>query len=483
MVAKLDSFVTKYKVRIILIVMILTVIIPILIYASKSFPVADDFGNTRYVRDSMVDGSYILTSLKITWDTYLTKGGLYFSAFINYLFTPLLRGGILGIRVFNPIAHIVFYICSYLLVHSFSKYILNADEGIALILYFAFIFNLANNRVNSEVYSWYTVMAMYILPIAIMMLSYAFLIFSFNSNNKMYIISAILSFLVSGSSLDITALNCGMLLLAVFFCFTVDKNKTGALITFVSAFIGALISAFAPGNFVRHGESEYYIIGSFKSSLICSAEQFIEIFTRTPFIIFFVIVFLILYIKTDYSKMERVRFNHPVLASVIVFGGVVLVNYPVFLGAGGLAERCEFVQDIAIYFLTFLWLVYFAGYLKRRYDKRVVLSFEGIIVLSISLVLYGIAILNYHGGSDSFTTPYMVKSIFDGRFSEYVQYNEGVIEILESSEGKDVIIYNPDNISNPYMKDMRIRPNDQAYTNQTMTRYYNLRSLRLYEEE
>ena len=213
MIAKLVFFMTKYRVRIILYAMILTVIIPILIYASKSFPVADDFGNTRYVRDSMVSESFFLTAVKLAGETYVRLGGNFFSAFLNYFFTPFLRGGIVGIRIFNTIMHIVFYISVFVLVRFFSKHILKADSNIALFLYFAFIFCLVNNRVNSDVYSWYVVLVAYILPTAILMFCHSILIYSVCTRNRMYIPAAILAFLVSGSSLNITALNCGLLLL------------------------------------------------------------------------------------------------------------------------------------------------------------------------------------------------------------------------------------------------------------------------------
>ena len=111
------------------------------------------------------------------------------------------------------------------------------------------------------------------------------------------------------------------------------------------------------------------------------------------------------------------------------------------------------------------------------------ISSESTVILTIAIIFHGIAMLNIHGGSDSFTTPYMVKSIMDGEFAKYVEYNEDIIEELEKSKGKDVVIYNPEYISNPYMKDMDIRPDDQAYTNSTMTRFYQLNSLRLYVED
>jgi hypothetical protein len=110
------------------------------------------------------------------------------------------------------------------------------------------------------------------------------------------------------------------------------------------------------------------------------------------------------------------------------------------------------------------------------------ISREGLALLTVAVLLYGVTLLNTHGGSDSFATPYMVKSLVTGEFTKYVDYNEGIIKELENSRGKDVVIYNPEFIGNPYMKDMNIRPNDQAYTNHTMTRYYGLKSLKLYEE-
>lgn len=462
---------------------ILMVIIPIIIYATKSFPVADDFGNSGFVRDQMVGGSYFLTACKLTVDSYFRIGGYYFAAFMNYFFSPFLRMGITGVRIFNPIIHLVFFLSAFLLVWAFSKCIIKVDIEASLALYFAFIASIVNDRVNSEVYSWYVVMVAYVLPISVMMLADALLIYSFSKKNKLFIVSAVLTFLVSGSSLNITALNCGLLLLAVFYCFSVNEYKIEFATVFVAAFIGALISVAAPGNYKRHdsGGSEYYIIGALKSSILHSLEQIFGLFTRSPMLIFVIVVFVLLLLKTDYSWAQKLKFNHPVLAAVVAIAGVVIVNYPVYLGAGDTAERCEYVQDIAIYVLTFLLLCYVVGYIKMN-NPGITISHEGLAILTVAVLLYGVTLLNAHGGSASFATPYMVKSIVTGEFTKYVDYNEGIIKELENSRGKDVIIYNPEFIGNPYMKDMNIRPNDQAYTNHTIARYYGLKSLRLYEE-
>lgn len=480
---KILDFFNKYKLRMALWVMILIVIVPIIIYASKSFPCADDFGNSGLVRDQMVKGSYFLTAIKLAFDNYFNIGGYFFGAFLNYFFSPFLRMGITGIRIFNPVVHILFYTSAFFFVSSFCKYIIKIDIETTLLIYLSFIVCLVNNRVNDEVYSWYVVMTGYILPVTVMLASNAILTISFSKKNKLYIISIILSFLVSLSSLDITALNCGLLLLAVLYCYSANEFKIESTIVFLSALVGALVSVIAPGNFKRHdgGGTEYYIVGSLNASIMHSAEEIFGFITRTPILIFVIIVFFILFFKTDFSGINISMFKHPFIAAFVAFLGVVIVNYPVFLGTGHTAKRCEFIQDIAIYILLFLWLFYFAGYLKSR-NYNITISMESVIVLSATMFLYGIAIMNYHGGLDSFTTPYMVKSIANGEFAKYVEYNEGIIEELEKPEGKDVVIYNPEYISNPYMKDMNIRPNDQAYTNHTMTRYYGLNSLRLYDE-
>ena len=473
----------KARNRIALLLAILIVIIPIIIYATKSFPVADDFGNSGFVRDQMVGGSYFLTACKLAVDSYFRIGGYYFAAFMNYFFSPFLRMGITGVRIFNPIVHVVFFASSFLLAASFSRYIIKVDIDMTLVLYFAFIASLVNDRVNSEVYSWYVVMVAYVLPISVMMLADALLIYSFSKKNKLFILSAVLVFLVSGSSLNITALNCGLLLLAVFYCFSVKEYKIESAIVFTAAFIGALISVVAPGNFKRHdsGGSEYYVIGALKSSIVHSLEQIFGLLTRSPMLIFVIIVFALLLLKADYSWAQKLQFKYPVMAVMVAIAGVVIVNYPVYLGAGDTAERCEYVQDIAIYFLTFLLLCYVVGYIKAS-NPGITISREGLALLTVAVLLYGVTLLNIHGGSDSFATPYMVKSLVTGEFTKYVDYNEGIIKELENSRGKDVVIYNPEFIGNPYMKDMNIRPNDQAYTNHTMTRYYGLKSLRLYEE-
>ena len=90
---------------------VFVVVFPIMIYSMHSVPAADDFSGALDMRKLEVDySSYFLASLVRTRGIYVTDCGFFFSSFIASYFSPLLRCGISGVRFFNTVSNLFFFV-------------------------------------------------------------------------------------------------------------------------------------------------------------------------------------------------------------------------------------------------------------------------------------------------------------------------------------------------------------------------------------
>ena len=480
---------TKKNILIIgFIILSLLVIIPVLIYASMSVPAADDFSNAYTIRKYWkIYPSTFIASLVNCYDYYFESNGFYFSIFLNMLFQPLLRWGIGGLRIFNVIVNIAFFTATLFLFHIFVKEFLNKKSSSLMtwFLYSTFVFSLINNTSNFEVYTWYCVLVAYTLPLALMMCTFALFILILKRNSHLVIITSTFAFLVSGSSLNIVALNCGMILLFGIYGFIFLNKKKESLTVFISALVGAIINVVAPGNYIRRDyiSTNYDVIDSFKDAIKCTVRLLIDKCLHTSFLPVLIIIFLISYIFIE-VKSDKIKFKYPIFALIVAMSGIIIVNFPVTLGyeSNTLPVRCVFIQDIATYFLLYLCMLYFIGWLKTSF---IVVKFSKVLTCAILtgciLLIFGICRMN--GGYRNYTTGYMISSIVNGELVRYVKYEEGILEEIENSEEEDVIIYRPFKMSNPYMKEIGIESDPQNWVNKSISGYYYKDSTVIYYTE
>lgn len=463
-----------------LFVVIIIVICPILVYAAHSLPAADDYSNAGKIRECLNDSQTMFgAAVSATKDAYNNIGGYFFSAFLNYYFSPFFRNGITGVRVFNTIAHIFFFISAFFLTAVFSRRLLKINWIDVIGIYCIFIVGLANNDSNSEIYTWYVVLVAYVIPIAVMMVAHALFVLGLTTNKKLFLISAILAFLVSGSSLNISALNCGLLFIMSCVACRINGKKLKNFMAFIAALMGTLINLVAAGNFSRYGQpvASTNLIGSFKGSIVYSAMAIEYKLGQTPFLLMILIVLVFAIQKVDFDMVND-KFNHPIIVLAISFLGIVITNYPVILGTGSMSERCDFVQDIATYFLFFLWTIYLAGYIRKNLSVQSIDSSSLFVLISVA-VLYLTVIIDVHGGINSFTTPNMISSIINGELDEYTNSQMDVLTTLENSNDKDIVISVSRDVDNDFVKDIDLRSDPDFWINRAMSRYYGLDSIRV----
>lgn len=425
------------------------VVLPIAYLALHSIPAADDFSNANVVSNLLKDNgnSYFLASLAGSAGIYETTGGYYTAIFFNYFCSPFLRAGLLGIRIFNCFGNLFFFASLFFMVRSVVKVMVADSRGLTWGVFFALLFCLTNNYMNQEIYGWYVVVVAYIIPISFCLLMVAFYVLALNSGKKRYVVlAALFGFLASGSSLNVAALNCGLSLLLLYV--GVRKFDATKISLCITAFIllGGIINAVSPGNFVRRGfeSPDYNVVGAAVVSVRLVVSRMVYLLSFTPFPVIAICVSLAFFSKLDPNGKLTCTLPQLLVATVLFFVGVVVVNFPVSLGYpnGAFPDRVVFVQDLAIYLLSFIWFGLLSIWAKSLFptakpSKSMLLS------IGVACVLFCCNLLAFRG-LDEWTTPYIIGTAANGSISEFADYEMGMLDEIRDSPDKDVVIDRPE---------------------------------------
>lgn len=477
------------KISILFGVLSVVVIIPVLIYVGHSFPVADDF----YVENAMAEvvpscHSYFIAALIWVYRYYMGFGGFYSDVFFSFALTPVSRWGITGLRVMNVSLFIVFFAASFFMIWSFVRKILKLDIHIVWFFYFVFLFALINNTDNAEIFTWYDVVSEYVFVSGIMMIGLGLLFMSLSDGNRLYIPAAVCAFIASGAVLNLAIFNCGIIFLFGAYAFVYWNKRKETLTVFGAAFLGALINLAAPGNFVRHDSitSNYNLFGAVKHTIMYEGYLINHKVFETLFIVLALLVMAVLYFKLDYDNIplekgaSPKRYDHPILLIFVMGLGIFMINFPVHLGYNdpNLSGRAIFVQDLATYFMLFLWILYFIGWAKTH-KNPLNLSFENKLVLSIVCILATITVIGAQGGIRNFATGAMAVSALNGDLKEYVQYEEAILNEIAESPDDDVVLYRPELRTMQYVKPCWLQDDTEFFINQWCAGFYDKDSVRM----
>lgn len=467
------------------IVIIGFIILPILLVSLYALPVADDFSNAYSVKIKIADNhSYIKTALSCVIYYYTRVSGYYFTLFLNYFFSPFLRGGISALRAVVFAINLFFYFSLYCLVSELLGLVCKIrNRRVTFAIYILVLFAFINNYSNPEIGTWYCVMVGYVLAVAIMFWGIVFFLRAMQCGKRLYaVLALLLGFLVSGASLNVTALNCMLYLIISYLGFTIWNKKKVAVICFAAALLGGVINAVAPGNFIRHDSvsSSYSIGSSLRLSVSLCLSRFQYLLSHSLFAILLIALFVIALTFIDYTEWRKM-FN-PLFVLCVVLIGVTVINFPVCLGTGNsmLSERCKWVQDCGIYIGMFCMMIYLAGWLKNKYGK-IEIRRDILLCISISCILF-VCNLGTVRGYDSYFTVQAIKQLTNGKISEYSKYWESVLAEIESSEDKEVIVYREKMEKNQFISDPRIDSAEGNWVNSAVALYYGKDRVRLVAE-
>ncbi len=371
------------------------IVLPIMICAFYALPAADDFSHANETRIALQNNNIFAAACIKTRETYLTWQGTFTSTFLVNIFEPLGTVGITGLRILlclNILFLAVSVICFGIVIG--EKWYSLYDRKTLLILLTVFIFvSFGTCRGGQEIFYWYTGACVYTLPLSLTfccLTIYINYLWGKKSVETMIGLS-VLAFLTSGGVLQITAILCfGMLGLWGGYLYT-HRNKEGVLsgIPFLASFIGALINAFAPGNFVRHDawEEGIHIFKAIKNVLIIAMSQIKDIFkTENLFLYVIIFCFLIAAYRATESKATDRKY-HPIIMIIILLAGFLISLFPYCLGVGsaGMALRNIYMCDLYIGWSSVVWALEFGSWFGINGGYRI--RKEGLLLTFICVML------------------------------------------------------------------------------------------------
>ncbi len=434
--------------------LIVVLTLPSLILTLYSYPVQDDFHYAYYGRELMRQGYNLITmSFAKTWEYYITFCGCYTSSFLGYFFSAIINCSVWGIRIFELLSAIMFYLAAYAVLRALIIYVMGYSKEKIPPMYILLLlcFNALIIYGEQEVFYWFITSVQYLLITSFIFFGIALFLYALESRSKKAaVVAAILGFLGSGGALNIAAFCCILYFLSAIWGFCVKKEKSMSGIVFGVTLIGGLINGLAPGNFIRAGEP--LTISKLFEAMIDSfvyAFSRMEMFLKNPIYIAIVII-LAVYLLVCKRKNSGYGFYMPVLFSVAAFSFVVAIIFPVIMGYGKDAYhamcRSNFISDTAIHFFTFLNLLYWRGWLEKRFPSVAVsCRFENVILLASVLffvVIIGNGRLLGKGTRIWKTVPFVRETWewYSGRHREYSDYCIGVYKQIEEADGNVVEI-------------------------------------------
>lgn len=471
----MGKFIKEEKILLLEIVIICIIVLPILAISFYALPAADDFSNTNRMGMLLIEEhSYLKVALSEVWSYYKSTSGYFFSAFLNFFLSPFLRGGITALRGTVFTINLFFYLSLYVFVDKISKFLGDKiDRRKCLYIYIIALMAFTNNYNNVETWTWYCVLIAYVFVVACVFWGVAFFIQALQNDKFYYIIaSSVIGFMASGASLNVTALNCGLYLIIGIIGFRKYNKKKISIICFSSALAGGIINAVAPGNFIRHDitTTSYSIMGSLKSALILGISRVQMLLVYSPFVLLLVLFFIFSLKNINYSGKEWKI--HPFIILLVVFVGIVMVNFPVCLGYAttSMPYRCIWVEDCAIYIGVFGWSGYLAGWLKGKLGEFII-SKECFLCLVLCCLLFSCSL----GGIrsiESYPTIQMIRQLINGEIEEYAEFWEGIFEEIELSENKDVAVYREVMKENDFITSPGMWGDKSNWINRSIASYY-----------
>lgn len=432
----------KKRVNFLLTVLILIIILPIEYYCMLSIPYADDFSDARgsmaYFNEY---GNYLVAGLVRAKDYWLNFHGAYSGMFLVSYLNAFARWGIVGMRIFNAVCMLLFFLTLFFLIGVFCNECKN-NITLSIAVFLILIFWLTNNYMYSEVYTWNNVICIYVVPLIFVFLGEGFYIMYIRNQKYGWIPATICAILVGGGSLNVATIGCGMYLFTLYYCICQlkERDRIKTFAPFVTIVLATLFNTVAPGNFVRWGEDEVSIAKVLFTSFLNIPIRIWEASTTTPFIAILIVLFILVHKNIRVNLEGRLSYKHPLGVGTLFVLGCTMVNFSYCLGdrqesifRKSFEDRAFFVQDVTIYLLIALYVFYFAGYIRRKYPDFEFgkLSYIRAVVLCITslMLIYG------HGGIKKLTTPYMICAIMNRSSHDYSDYQEEIMKMVENGDG------------------------------------------------
>lgn len=479
---KIDKCV-KYFIMAGSIFLLLTVIVIQVWAAYYSVYDADDFSVANSMKpygDSSWE--YLMACFRYVKRTYLNWQGTYSSLFIWTIINPLNQRGLPQLRVVMVLNSLLYFSSLILLIHIVFNNVVKDNYHIKLFTCAGIVYIIMNSGAYPEVFYWFNGAGTYSFPIICLLFSLSFFIMA-NTKDKNTIFYAVLASLFGigsqGGSLAIGGVGCYSVLVLCFWFWMRSKKISVMNIVVASVFfIGALVNAAAPGNYIRH---ELYEEGIHPIAAIGMTikQYFLEmklLFTNDQFMVFFLL--FILCGAVLYTKLQADIKIYTVTSLLLLIAPAGAI-FPVILGCG---ENVDIPNRALFIIYTTAVLVYsnmiiVAGYLIARFMKeKAVKQVRWICPLVIILFVFLCRVFIVSDVRDTVMIG-TLRNLYHGKIQKYYAECKEICEYLENSEETDVVLENyPERVNNFGVFQLYSDPD--AWVNTCVAAYYDKNTVR-----
>lgn len=465
------------------IVMLFTIIFIQVWAAYYSVYDADDFSVANSMRpygDSAWE--YLMACFRYVKRTYLNWQGTYSSLFIWTIINPLNQHGLMQLRVVMVLNTLLYFSSLIFLINSIFSNVIKGNYHVKLFSCACIVYMIMNSGAYPEAFFWFNGAGTYTFPIICLFFSLGFLILA-NTRDKHTVFYTVLASIFGigsqGGSLAVAGVGCYCVLVLCFWFRMRSKGLSVMNIVAASVFfIGALVNAIAPGNYIRHGLYEEGIhpiaaVGMTIKQYFLEMKQF---FTNDQFLVIFLL--LILCGAVLYAKLQadiRIYTAISLLLLIAPMGAV----FPVILGCG---EDAEIPNRALFVIFTTIVLVYsnmliVAGYRIAQFMKeKAVKPVKWICPLMILLLVFLLRAFIVSGVRDTVMVR-TFSNLYHGKIQKYYAECKEIYEYLESTEETDVVLeYYPERVNGFGI--FQLYPNPDGWFNTSVANYYYKNSVR-----
>lgn len=317
----------KYILAVIFVLGILLVTLPVVCSSGYTYLCEDDFSFECGAKDAFNDyGSSVIGAASRTWNYYLTNQGTYLFTFLVHFIRAYSRGGLVGFNIYMVFNSVLFVLSLLNLLRLLIK-----DRVVWFGTSFAaflMIFGMSGTIAGVELFFWYTGTLNFTLELSLSFIAISLLVTYLRNNKRAYLIcSCIFSFFASGGSLNIVAANCAFLVTLLFFLVWQKKFRKDALFPFGTAFIGAVINAVAPGNFIRSTEP---LVEGHATFFDAIRDTFVmQMYEERVFLgnLIFILAMLLIFILCVFFRLKFIEGGVSLPLMLISFVGTGVIRY------------------------------------------------------------------------------------------------------------------------------------------------------------
>jgi len=263
--------------------------------------------------------------------------------------------------------------------------------------------------------------------------------------------------------------------LGVLYDLIVRKVANKSILICCAAIVGAIINAFAPGNFVRHANYDSNSISPIYAifKTILSVNQTLVSEVQSGLLLGIVVIaFLIGY----YGLVRNsIKTEYPGWVSLYAYFAILVTDFPVKLGYSNseyFPGRCVFVEHMSIVLYCTFVALYWGMWLSKK-EVNAIRKVDAAILLFICII--PLSQFGCYEQLNTITSYKMAAHILDGDFENVARRELNIVRQIMSDEEEQVCVYvnYPRDGEWTNIKTIGLTTDAEHWINLSVAKYYN----------